>query len=292
MSRYRLTAATIVFQLSMVVAAAVMSQELECEPSTDPAVIKQAEQKLVLLQRLVGDTGRAKRVSDSGNADAQLALDEARRNATHAGTVLDEGCGAEAVEIATAGLSLASRAFSLARDRERQGDRSYRLVLERTTSFLQLLESQPEENRGIGAADIAGMHRQIERAEELSINGDHQAATELLKPVVDRLERRLVAIYDQTTVYYEKSFDGPADEYEYLVQQYKGYLMVFEQFSAGRQAPHSARQAYADSLISAAGLAASAAKHAETSNWGPALEEIRGAVASCERAMRLIGISY
>jgi hypothetical protein len=276
----------------MVVAAPTMSQALDCEPSTDPAVIKQAEQKLVLLQRLVGDTERSKRVSDSGNADAQIALDEARRNATQAALVLDEGCGTAAVEFATAGLNLASKAFSLARDRERQGDRSYRLVLERTTSFLQSLEAQPEEKRGIGAADIAGIRRQIGRAEELAVSGDYQAASELLKPVVDRLERRLVAIYDQTTVYYEKTFDGPADEYAYLTQQYRGYLMVFEQFSEGRQVPHSARQAYADALTSAAGLAASAAKHAEMSNWGPALEEMRDAVANCERAMRLIGIGY
>lgn len=292
MSRCGLIGAVIISMFALSIERTAASQEFSCAPSTDPAVIKQAEQKLVLLLRMVGDTGPAKRVDDSGNADAQAALAEARAHSARASELLDEGCGAESIEQSTSGLGRASKAFSLARNRAPQGDSAYRAVLERTTSFLQTLESQSAAGTGMNEADITGMKRQIVRAEELAINGNYQAAADLLKPVVDRLERRLAAIYDQQTVYYEKKFEGPADEYAYLEQQYRGYRMLMEQYSGDRQPPHSARQSYENFLKAAGELADSAAMHAQTSEWDLALDEMRKALTSYERAMRLIGIGY
>ena len=162
----------------------------------------------------------------------------------------------------------------------------------RTTSFLQSLVAQPPDVRGIGDADITGMRRQIDRAEEMAVSGDYVAATRLLQPVVDRLERRLVAIYDQKTVYYEKTFDGPEDEYAYFAQQYQGYQMVLDRFSGTREPPHSAKKIYDDLLATAADLASAAEEHARASDWDTALSEMQQAVTQCERAMRLIGIGY
>ncbi len=278
--------------LALAAVNVALSQEIDCEPSSDPAVIKKAEQKLVLLLRMIGDTGPATRVNESGNTEAKDTLAEARDHAARARALLDEGCGAESVKLSTSGLANASKAFSLARNRGLQGDKAYRTVLERTTSFLLTLESQPDEARGVSTADITGMKRQIDRAGELAVNGEYQAAADLLKPIVDRLERRLTAIYDQQTVYYEKTFEGPADEYEYLVQQYRGYRMLMEQYAGDRQPPHSARQSYDSFLKSAAELVDSAAMYAQTSEWDLALAEMREAVTSYERAMRLIGVGY
>jgi hypothetical protein len=196
------------------------------------------------------------------------------------------------VSLATSGLSLASRAFALAKNRSDESAGIYRDVHGRTTSFLQALVAQPADVRGIGDADITGMQRQIDSAEELAVSGDYMAATRLLQPVVDRLQRRLVAIYDQKTVYYEKSFDGPEDEYAYLAQQYQGYQMVLDRFSGTREPPHSAKKMYDDLLASAADLASAAEGHAQASDWDTALSEIQQAVTQCERAMRLIGIGY
>jgi hypothetical protein len=269
-----------------------IAQAADCTPSTDPAVIRQAEQKLVLLQRMVGSGGPAQRVDDGDNAEAKQVLEQARRDATQASLVLDEGCGAEAVSLATSGLSLASRAFALAKNRSDESATIYREVHGRTTSFLHSLVAQPADVRGIGDDDVTGMRRQIDRAEELAVNGDYVAATRLLQPVVDRLERRLVAIYDQKTVYYEKSFDGPEDEYAYLAQQYQGYQMVLDRFSGTREPPHSAKKIYDDLLAAAADLASAAEGHARASDWATALSEMQQAVTQCERAMRLIGIGY
>ena len=278
--------------LPLLLTELAIAQAVDCTPGTDPAAIRQAEQKLVLLQRMVGTAGPAQRVDEGDNADARATLEQARRDAERASLALDEGCATEAVSLATSGLSLASKAFALARNSGADGGREFKEVHARTTSYLQSLESQPPDVRGIGDADISGMQRQIDRAEELAVGGDYQAATRLLQPVVDRLERRLVAIYDQKTVYYEKSFDGPEDEYAYVAQQYQGYQMVLDRFADSREPPHSAKKMYDDLLASAADLATAAESHAQASDWDTALSEMQQAVTQCERAMRLIGIGY
>jgi len=272
--------------------AAHASEQLACTADTDAAIERQAEQKLVLLRRLVGDTEAAQRVAASANEAAQQALAGARSLAQQAGDALAAGCGDDAMRLATDGLGLASQAFALVKNTGPDEDRLYRQEAERTRSYLQSLESQPDDVRGIGAADIAGMRRQLERADELAANGELAAARKLLKPVADRLERRLVAIYDRKTVYYEKSFAGPADEYAYLAEQYLGYQMLFERFAGDRKPPHSAQQTYDELRASAAELALAASGHASAAEWQAALEEIQEAVLRCERAMKLIGIGY
>lgn len=276
--------------LPLLLGEVVEGRVTNCTASTDPATIRQAEQKLVLLQRMVGSGGPAARVDEGNNAEAKQALERARQDATQASLILNEGCAAEAVTLATSGLSLASQAFSLARNRGPGSDAVYREMRGRTMSYLQSLEAQPSRTRGIGEADITGMHRQIERAEELAVGGDFEAATRLLKPVVDRLERRLVSIFDQKTVYYEKSFDGPEDEYAYLAQQYRGYQMVLERFAGDKPPPSSAKAMYDNLLSSAAELASAAESHAQASDWNAAVDGMQQAVSQCERAMRLIGI--
>ena len=278
--------------LALLLGELAIAQSTNCTPSTDPAVIRQAEQKLVLLQRMVGSGGPAQRVDAGDNAEAKEVLERARSDAAQASLVLDEGCATESMALATSGLGLASQAFALARNKGPGSDSVYREVHGRTTSFLQSLEAQPAEVRGIGDADIAGMRRQIERAEEMAVGGDYEGAARLLTPVVDRLERRLVAIFDQKTVYYEKSFDGPEEEYAYLTQQYQGYQMVLDRFAGSKEPPHSAKQMYDKLLASAAESASAAEGHAQASEWETALAEMQAAVTHCERAMRLIGIGY
>ena len=278
--------------LPLLLGELAVAQAIDCTPTSDPAVIRQAEQKLVLLQRMVGTAGPAERVDGGDNAEAKAVLEQARNEADRASLVLDEGCAAEAVSLATSGLSLASKAFALAKNGGADGGRAFKDIHARTTSYLQSLEAQPEETRGIGEADITGMRRQIDRAEELAVSGNYEAAAGLLKPVVDRLERRLVAIYDQKTVYYEKSFDGPEDEYAYVAQQYQGYQMVLDRFAGSREPPHSAKKMYDQLLATAADLASAAENHAQASDWDTALSEMQQAVTQCERAMRLIGIGY
>jgi len=264
----------------------------ECTDEIDDAVRRQAEQKVVLLERLTGDIDPVRRVFDSGRADAIAAIALARESVALAKQEADAGCSVRAAEIAANGLNQAARAFSLVRDEAVVGEQEYQLLHMRTTSFLQMLESQSAESQDIGVADLIGMRRQLSRAEIMAINGEFRKASEELGPVADRLERRLMAIFDQQTIFYERDFGKPEDEYAYLVEQYRGYLMLMRQVTAERQLPFSRRQSYENALQNAANLNDAAAKLAGNDDWQHALAVMQDAIGDFEKALRLIGVVY
>jgi len=270
----------------------VVATAAECNDEVDDAVRYQAEQKVVLLERLTGDTDPVRRVFDSGNAGAIAAIEAARESVALARQKVDARCIVAAADLAGKGLIQVSQAFRLARDEAVIGEQEYQALHRRTTSFLQMLESRPLESQGIGAADLIGMRRQLNRAELMAVNGEFNEASEELGPVADRLERRLIAILDQQTIYYAREFGNPEDEYAYLVEQYRGYGLLLQQVVAESQLPFSRRQSYENALQNAAKLDAAAAKFADVGDWQAALAAMQGALDNFEKALRLSGVVY
>jgi len=264
----------------------------ECDEESDAAARRQAEQKVVLLERLTGDTDPVRRVFDSGNADAIAAIKAARDSAVLARQEVDAGCSASAAKSVAQGLSQTSRAFALARSEAVVGEQEYQALHRRATSFLQMLQSQPTELQGIAPADLSGMQRQVSRAELMAVNGEYGEASDELGPVADRLQRRLIAIFDQQTVYYERTFASPQDEYSYLTEQYRGYRMLLLQLSKEKPLPFSGRQAYENALQDAANLSESAVQLAGDGDWQAALVAMQDALRNCEKALRLTGVMY
>jgi hypothetical protein len=270
----------------------VHAQELGCEVTDDPALHRQAEQKIVLLERLSGDTDPVRRVLESGDPNATGLLEAARDSVALARESLDAGCAKNASDLAATGLGQASQAFQLVRKQNVGLEREYRALQRRTTGFLEVLESQNAGVQGITADDLAGIRRQLDRAELMAIDGDYDDASALLRPVADRLQRRLLAIFDQQTIYYERDFAGPADEYAYIVEQYNGYRLLLQQLADERPLPFSSRENYESALRDATTLSEQAARLAAENDWEKSLAAMREALNKCEQALRLTGISY
>jgi len=270
----------------------VIAIAAECNDEIDDAERYQAEQKVVLLERLTGDTVPVRRVFDSGSADAIAAIEAARESVMLARQEVDARCIVAAADLAAKGLIQLSQALRLARDDAVVGEQEFQALHRRTTSFLQMLESRPVESHAIGAADLIGMRRQLNRAELMAVNGEFNEASEELGPVADRLERRLIAILDQQTIYYAREFGNPEDEYAYLVEQYRGYGLLLQQVVAESQLPFSRRQSYENALQNAAKLDAAAAKFADVGDWQAALAAMQGALDNFEKALRLSGVVY
>jgi len=273
-------------------AGLVPTYAAECDEDADATVRRQAEQKVVLLERLTGDTDPVRRVFASGNADAIAAIKAAREFAVLARQEVDTGCTVDAAKSVAQGLSQTTRAFALARSEAVVGEQDYQALHRRTTSFLQMLQSQPAELQGIAPTDLAGMQRQVTRAELMAVNGDYRDASDELRPVADRLQRRLIAIFDQQTVFYEKKFASPQDEYRYLAEQYRGYRMLLLQLSKEKPLPFSGRQAYENALQNAADLRDLAVQLAGDGEWQAALVTMQDALRDCEKALRLTGVMY
>jgi len=263
---------------------------LDCEKST-PELVAAAEQKVALLDRLLHGSGPARRVDEGGNAESRATLGAARQSLSDAQSALRQGCGSTASTLSSAGIRLASQAFRGASSRSDLRDKTlFDQAMQQSTSFLLALESQPAELQGLSVADLVGIERQIERAEILATNGSFGEAIQLLRPVSDRLQRRLYEILNHKTLYYEKRFATPSDEYLYLAEQYNGYQMLLQ--SDQMKASYSARRRISELLSKAAARREQAEEMAAEEEWLGAIGAMQVAIEHSEQAVRATGYAY
>ena len=262
----------------------------DCTDESDQS-IAQAAQKVALLERLLSGSEPAQRVQAIGDAGAREKLAAAEQALADAKQALDDRCGSAATTHSVQGLRLASIAFqttvSATSLRVKQ---KFDQELQQSMSLLLSLESQPLEAQGLGKEDLVGIERQIEHAEAIASDGKFAEATELLRPVSDRLQRRLLEILDDKTLYYEKSFATPRDEYLYLLQQYHGYRLLLQ--SDQKQASYSARQRIDDFLSEARQLWQRAETMAAAERLDEAISAMHVAVDKIEQAVHATGYSY
>jgi hypothetical protein len=257
----------------------------------DQSKAPQVAQKLDLLARLLDDSEPVRRAQREGNEAALEKIEEARQSLAEARAALNSGCVADASSLSSSGLKLATTAFRKAPNSSKEQTReTYEVALQLSTSFLLSLEAQPEDLRGLNAEDLVGIERQIERAESMASSGNFAEAAQLLAPVNDRLQRRLAALLNNKTLYYEKNFATRADEYAYYKEQYEGYLMLLK--TGQKQASYSARNRVTVLLDSAANLYKDAETNAVAESWDTAIEKMQGAVSHSEQAVRASGYTY
>jgi hypothetical protein len=235
----------------------------------DQGKARQVGQKLDLLARLLDDSEPVRRAQREGNEEAL----------------------AKASSLSSSGLKLATTAFRKSPNASKgQARETYEGALQLSTSFLLSLEAQPEDLRGLSAEDLVGIERQIERAESMASSGSFAEAAQLLAPVNDRLQRRLAALLNNKTLYYEKNFATLAEEYAYYKEQYEGYLMLLK--TGQREASYSARNRVTALLDSAATLYEDAEASAAAESWDNAIVKIQDAVSHSEKAVRASGYTY
>ena len=257
----------------------------------DQGKARQVGQKLDLLARLLDDSEPVRRAQREGNEEALAKIEEARQSMADARAALDGGCIADASRLSSAGLKLATTAFRKSPNASKgQARETYEGALQLSTSFLLSLEAQPEDLRGLNAEDLVGIERQIERAESMASSGSFAEAAQLLAPVNDRLQRRLAALLNNKTLYYEKNFATLAEEYAYYKEQYEGYLMLLK--TGQKEASYSARNRVTALLDSAATLYEDAEASAAAESWDNAIVKIQDAVSHSEKAVRASGYTY
>ena len=257
----------------------------------DQSKAPQVAQKLDLLARLLDDSEPVRRAQREGNEAALAKIEEARQSLAEARAALDGRCVADASSLSSSGLKLATTAFRKSPNSSKKQTReTYERALQLSTSFLSSLEAQPEDLRGLNAEDLVGIERQIERAESMASSGNFAEAVRLLAPVNDRLQRRLAALLNNKTLYYEKNFATRAEEYAYYKEQYEGYLMLLK---TGQKEPsYSARNRVTALLGNAATLYEDAEANAATESWDNAVVKMQDAVSHSEQAVRASGYTY
>jgi len=282
--------ARIYLVVSLLLAMWSGARAADCD-GEDQSKAPQVAQKLDLLARLLDDSEPVRRAQREGNEAALAKIEEARQSLAEARAAIDGGCVADASSLSSSGLKLATAAFRNSPNTTNELAREkYEGALQLSTSFLISLEAQPEDVHELSAEDLVGIERQIDRAESVASGGDFSEAVRLLAPVNDRLQRRLAAILNNKTLYYEKNFATQADEFAYYKEQYEGYLLLLK--TGQKQAAYSALNRVSALLTSAAALYQEAEQSAAAQLWDDAIAKMQEAAGVTEQAVRASGYTY
>ena len=261
----------------------------DCEPGSTSQAL-QAEQKIRLLERLTSNSEPLRRLRESGDEVALATMDNALAIMASAQQAIADGCQAEAAALSNEALRLATEAFRTSSTPDRDARELFDVEIERARSFLASLEGRSEEETGLDETAMAGIQRQVRNAVTMANSGSVDKARQLLLPVNDRLQRRLLEMFDQRTIYYKHEFATPADEFAYLEQQFDGYMLLLR--SGDKETPYSARQRVADMMDNAERRRETALAHATGGAWGEAIAAMNAALEHCEQAIRANGYSF
>ena len=261
----------------------------ECDPGS-AGQMSQAQQKIRLLERLTQNSEPLQRLQNNGDEAALAVVDNAVAIMASAQQALADGCSTDAASLANEALRLVTEAFRSTSAPSGPSLDEFKDELQRVRSFLESLEGRPDSETGLDASALAGIERQLQKAESVAASGSVAEARQLLLPVSDRLQRRVVEMFDQRTIYYENEFASPAEEFAYLEQQVDGYMLLLT--SNDKATPYSARQRVADMLDKAGRVRAQARSHEIAGELEDAIEKMNEAVGYCEQAMRAKGYAF
>jgi hypothetical protein len=263
-----------------------------CEPDIGKTEKSSAQQKIVLLERMISSSEPAQRVMNIGSESAKALLDKARNEAADARTLFGQDCYEEASRLAAQGLATASTAFRGAASPDAAEVDEYERLLRQTRSLLDTIEKQGEAVSGLDAATLGGMQRQLARAEQLALVGQHDSASSLLVPIADRLERRLFDVFDRQTLTYARTHSSPAEEYAYLAENYRGYRLLLESHRPSQAGIRGNEAAVAALLSDAESLVKLAEAEKSRERWAEAISALQQAIEHCERASRISGLQF
>ena len=270
--------------LILLCARGMAAVSTDCDADNDDLEKTRAEQKIILVKRISSVSAPALRVAETGTQDAKTLLEKARAEVVEAESAFDLGCYTKASTLAGAGLMTASESFRSGSEASSAETNKYKNLQRRVSSLLDTVEKQDVELSGISAEEVVRMSSQIARAEQLASQGEHAQAIPLLAPIADRLERRLIYIFDKKTLFYAREFAGPAEEYAYLVEHYRGYRLLLDSQETREL------EAMADVLKTADGSFNDATTAASNGKWDDAVNAVQHAIEQCERALHIASI--
>lgn len=189
-------------------------------PVVADAALDSVRNQLNTAAHLIDDSSAAKRVTASGNSEAQALHEQARALFTKAREALDEGKSDEAKILLSNAKKMMFKAVQTAGSGGARVDKAKRDYEMRALSILALLKAQSRviDEKHAGEAEQR-LHWQVETLLEdagtLYQNGDYAGGRKLLDQAYNILKESIERMRDGETLVNKVEFNTIEDEYKY-----------------------------------------------------------------------------
>jgi tetratricopeptide (TPR) repeat protein len=257
------------------------------------------KQKLGYAQ-MVTASSSAKRVEESGNAEAIGMLNDARKQVESAKASLAGGKLEDAMNQVNEGLRLmtsASRAITTESDMAAVNhkakydelinslhtyDGSYKRNVERAAKTKQPLKSKLDE---------AEYNRLVKEGQSLGGKGDYAAANKSLEKAQALITAVLTEMLHAQTVVYDTNFETPKEEYDYELARVENYEELVPLAIEQKQPSERTLAMIDDFVKKAAQIKSEGQAIAAKGDYKMAIMALEAATSNLQRALRLAGVN-
>jgi len=257
------------------------------------------KQKLGYAQ-MVTTSASAKRIEESGNAEAIGMLNDARKQVESAKAELAGGKLEEAMNQVNEGLRLmtaASRAITTESDMASVNhkakydelisslhtyDGSYTRNIERAAKTKQPLKSKLDE---------AQYNRLVKEGQALGGKGDYAAANKSLEKAQALITAVLTDMLHAQTVVYDTKFETPKEEYEYELARVENYEELVPLAIEQKQPAQRTLEMVDEYVKKAAQIKSEGQSIAAKGDYKMAIMAMEAATSNLQQALRLVGVN-
>ncbi len=257
------------------------------------------KQKLGYAQMVAGSAS-AKRIEESGNADAIVMLNDARKQIGAVGSTLAGGKLDEAMAQVDESLRLmtaASRAITTESDMAAVDHKAKHNELINTlhtydSSYKRNIEHAAKVKRPLKSKlDEAEYARLVKEGQAMGSKGDYPSANKLLEKAQTMITAALTDMLHAQTVVYDTSFETPKEEYEYELAREENYEELVPLAIEQRQPGENTLKMIDEMVKKAAQIKAEGQAIAAKGDYKMAILAIQAATSNLQRALRLAGVN-
>jgi hypothetical protein len=278
-------------RLAALLAVALLPQWAGAEAPSPPP----ASPKLELVKRLLGDATAKKRITDSGNAEAQRLLEAATQNCAKAQALVDGNnvAGAEPLlSEALKQITAARRAVADPAPRMSALKVRYSELLDSTLASYASFERRAKESGKSGAEEA-----ELRRIADIIANAKALAAGEEIEPAIAALgsaEKNLLAglnrLLGSSTLDYTHRAGTPAEAFEYQLARNRSYAALIPIAIEQMQPSADTVKLIDKNVAENVRLRDLARQQADSRDYQSALASIDAGTTLLQRALALAGL--
>ncbi len=257
------------------------------------------KQKLSYASMVMG-SGSAKRVEESGNAEAIAILKDARAKVDAAKNLLAQGKYQEAMDSVNEGLRQMTAASRAITSESEMAGVNHKAKHEELLGSLKTYEGSYKQNLSRAAKmkqevkqklDDAAYKKLVDEGKSLGAKGDYVNANKSLEKAQVMITQVLTNMLHAQTVTYDKNFDTPEEEYNYELARLESYEELIPLAIEQKQPSQRSLKLIDTFIDKATKIKGEGLDVAKKGDYKMAIMAMQAATSNLQRALRMMGVN-
>ena len=268
------------------------------QAAAKPLDENRVKQKIAFAEMFINQSQAAKRITSSGNPEANELYQDARGKFLDAKDTFAKGQLEQSLALVDESLRLMSEASRHvpSQTKAEAEQARFKEMMEGTRTFADSYQrnykrlTKQKSAKNIVKLDMDAINAEMSKAQQLADDSDFSGAIGVLTNTQTTLTNALTNMLDDETMSYELVFDTPKEEYEYELARYESYEELIPIAIEQKRPPPGTVNLMNQFVEKAKGIRDQAIPTAAKGDYKTAILMLQGATHHIQRALQVAGV--